>query len=232
MIIGCMSAFDMGGPVNKAAYVTGTALLAEGNQYFMAGVSAACITPPLVIAFATLLFRKYFSQQDRNAGLVNLFSAPLILLKALSRSPQRNQSLSFRFDDRLFGFGNINIFIRSSSTCPARRIPCTSRCNRSLSMGAVDYHRIAYRCLLIRLYQNGHMKRERLIKHENSSFNQKEHIYLQETLSSQAEALTGWLRSHMNQEQPNKQAVIDGLAQREAESTTGFIDGFAIPHAN
>ncbi|MDE1455884.1 PTS fructose transporter subunit IIC, partial [Bacillus paralicheniformis] len=66
-----MSAFDMGGPVNKAAYVTGTALLAEGNQYFMAGVSAACITPPLVIAFATLLFRKYFSQQDRNAGLVN-----------------------------------------------------------------------------------------------------------------------------------------------------------------
>lgn len=71
LIIGCMSAFDMGGPVNKAAYVTGTALLAEGNQYFMAGVSAACITPPLVIAFATLFFRKYFSQQDRNAGLVN-----------------------------------------------------------------------------------------------------------------------------------------------------------------
>lgn len=71
LIIGCMSAFDMGGPVNKAAYVTGTALLAEGNQYFIAGVSAACITPPLVIAFATLLFRKYFSRQDRNAGLVN-----------------------------------------------------------------------------------------------------------------------------------------------------------------
>lgn len=71
LIIGCMSAFDMGEPVNKAAYVTGTALLAEGNQYFMAGVSAACITPPLVIAFATLFFRKYFSQQDRNAGLVN-----------------------------------------------------------------------------------------------------------------------------------------------------------------
>lgn len=71
LIIRCMSAFDMGEPVNKAAYVTGTALLAEGNQYFMAGVSAACITPPLVIAFATLFFRKYFSQQDRNAGLVN-----------------------------------------------------------------------------------------------------------------------------------------------------------------
>lgn len=71
LIVGCMSAFDMGGPVNKAAYVTGTALLAEGNLYFMAGVSAACITPPLVIAFATVFFRKYFNEAERNAGLVN-----------------------------------------------------------------------------------------------------------------------------------------------------------------
>lgn len=71
LIVGCMSAFDMGGPVNKAAYVTGTALLAEGNLYFMAGVSAACITPPLVIAFATVFFRKYFNESERNAGLVN-----------------------------------------------------------------------------------------------------------------------------------------------------------------
>ena len=53
LIIGCMSAFDMGGPVNKAAYVTGTMLLAQGNYLFMAGVSAACITPPLIIALAT-----------------------------------------------------------------------------------------------------------------------------------------------------------------------------------
>lgn len=71
LIVGCMSAFDMGGPVNKAAYVTGTVLLAEGNLYFMAGVSAACITPPLVIAFATVFFRKYFNESERNAGLVN-----------------------------------------------------------------------------------------------------------------------------------------------------------------
>ena len=46
IVIGCMSAFDMGGPVNKAAYTTGTALLGMGNTTFMAGVSAACITPP------------------------------------------------------------------------------------------------------------------------------------------------------------------------------------------
>lgn len=72
IIIGCMSAFDMGGPVNKAAYVTGTALLAQGNTSFMAGVSAACITPPLVTFVSTTLFRKYYSEDDRNAGLANL----------------------------------------------------------------------------------------------------------------------------------------------------------------
>jgi len=71
LIVGCMSALDMGGPVNKAAYLTGTALLSDGNFYFMAGVSAACIAPPLITAFATVFFKKYFNEQERNAGLVN-----------------------------------------------------------------------------------------------------------------------------------------------------------------
>lgn len=71
IVIGCMCAFDMGGPVNKAAYVTGTALLAQGNFYFMAGVSAACITPPLVIAIATTVFKNKFTKDERAAGLVN-----------------------------------------------------------------------------------------------------------------------------------------------------------------
>ncbi len=71
VIVGCMCAFDMGGPINKAAYVTGTALLAQGNTTFMAGVSAACIAPPLITGFAVLLFGKYFDNSERNAGLVN-----------------------------------------------------------------------------------------------------------------------------------------------------------------
>lgn len=71
LIVGAMCGFDMGGPFNKAAYVTGTLLLAEGNLYFMAGVSAACIAPPLIIAFATVMFPKYFSKEERNAGAVN-----------------------------------------------------------------------------------------------------------------------------------------------------------------
>ena len=71
IVIGCMSAFDMGGPVNKAAYTTGTLLLGQGNYYFMAGVSAACITPPLVIALATTIFPKKFTEDERAAGLSN-----------------------------------------------------------------------------------------------------------------------------------------------------------------
>ena len=71
IVVGAMSGFDMGGPFNKAAYLTGTALLAEGNLYFMAGVSAACIAPPLIIAFATVFFRRYFTKEEQNAGLVN-----------------------------------------------------------------------------------------------------------------------------------------------------------------
>ncbi len=71
LVIGCMCAFDMGGPVNKAAYVTGTVLLAEGNTTFMAGVSAACIAPPLITTVAVLLFKNRFDTNERNAGLVN-----------------------------------------------------------------------------------------------------------------------------------------------------------------
>lgn len=71
IVVGCMSAFDMGGPVNKAAYVTGTMLLGSGNYLFMAGVSAACITPPLIIAIAATLRKDHFSPDDRTAALVN-----------------------------------------------------------------------------------------------------------------------------------------------------------------
>jgi len=84
LAIGCMCAFDMGGPVNKAAYVTGTALLTEAlaagigtdtynfGTNFMAAVSAACIVPPLITTFAVLVGKKYFSREDHDAGIVNL----------------------------------------------------------------------------------------------------------------------------------------------------------------
>lgn len=83
LAIGCMCAFDMGGPVNKAAYVTGTFFLGEALQAgagtdvylfgtnFMAAVSAACIVPPLITTFAVIVGKKYFTQSDHDAGLVN-----------------------------------------------------------------------------------------------------------------------------------------------------------------
>lgn len=71
IVVGAMCSFDFGGPVNKAAYVTGTLLLGQGNYLFMAGVSAACITPPLVIALATTFFPKAFTEEERAAGMVN-----------------------------------------------------------------------------------------------------------------------------------------------------------------
>lgn len=71
IIIGVMCASDFGGPINKAAYVTGTALLAQGNFSFMAGVSAACIAPPLITTFSALLFKDRFTEDERNAAFVN-----------------------------------------------------------------------------------------------------------------------------------------------------------------
>ncbi len=80
LAIGCMCAFDMGGPVNKAAYTTGVALMSadvaagitDGNgTAIMAAVSAACIVPPLVTTFATLVGKKYFTEDEFNAGIVN-----------------------------------------------------------------------------------------------------------------------------------------------------------------
>ncbi|KRO00140.1 fructose-specific PTS transporter subunit EIIC [Companilactobacillus kimchiensis] len=71
LIVGIMCASDMGGPINKAAYLTGTALLAQGNYFFMAGVSAACIAPPLATGFAVLFNKKAYTAKERSAGYVN-----------------------------------------------------------------------------------------------------------------------------------------------------------------
>nr|WP_295971693.1 fructose-specific PTS transporter subunit EIIC [uncultured Bacillus sp.] len=71
IILGLMMAFDMGGPVNKAAYVFGTGLLTNGVFEPMAAIMAAGMVPPLAIAIATTLYKKKFSKTDREAGKVN-----------------------------------------------------------------------------------------------------------------------------------------------------------------
>lgn len=72
LIAGGMMAVDMGGPVNKAAYVVGTATLVGGTSTtLMAAVMAGGMTPPLGIALATILFKGKFTEQQREAGKVN-----------------------------------------------------------------------------------------------------------------------------------------------------------------
>ncbi|OIK09570.1 PTS fructose transporter subunit IIA [Bacillus sp. MUM 116] len=68
IVLGLMMSFDMGGPINKAAYVFGTGLLANGVYEPMAAIMAAGMVPPLGIAIATTLFKKKFNKQDRDAG--------------------------------------------------------------------------------------------------------------------------------------------------------------------
>ena len=70
-VLGGMMSIDMGGPFNKAAYVFGTAQLAEGNYDIMAAVMAGGMVPPLAIALCTTFFKKKFTEKERQSGMVN-----------------------------------------------------------------------------------------------------------------------------------------------------------------
>ena len=70
-VVGGMMSVDMGGPVNKAAYVFGMAQLAEGNFDIMAAVMAGGMVPPIAIALCTTFFKKKFTEKERQSGLVN-----------------------------------------------------------------------------------------------------------------------------------------------------------------
>lgn len=71
MIVAGMMAVDMGGPINKAAYVTGTGLLASGEFHVMAAVMAGAMVPPLAIALCTTFFKNRFTESERKAGITN-----------------------------------------------------------------------------------------------------------------------------------------------------------------
>lgn len=76
LLVGGMMAVDMGGPVNKAAYVFGTSTLAStvstGGSPVMAAVMAAGMVPPLAVFIATLLFKDKFTAEERDSGLTNI----------------------------------------------------------------------------------------------------------------------------------------------------------------
>jgi fructose-specific phosphotransferase system IIC component len=69
LLLGAMIAFDMGGPVNKAAFFFGSAMISQGNYQIMGACAAAICTPPLGMGLATLLRNKLWSPEEREAGL-------------------------------------------------------------------------------------------------------------------------------------------------------------------
>lgn len=89
MIVGGMMSIDMGGPFNKAAYVFGTAQLAEGNFEVMAAVMAGGMVPPIAIALCTMLFKKKFTKKECQSGIVNI-------IMGLSFMPRRGGSVPAR----------------------------------------------------------------------------------------------------------------------------------------
>lgn len=71
VLLGGMMSVDMGGPVNKAAYVFGTASIAAGNYNIMAAVMIGGMVPPIAIALATIFFKNKFTAEERKAGPTN-----------------------------------------------------------------------------------------------------------------------------------------------------------------
>ncbi len=71
VILAGMMSIDMGGPINKAAYVFGTASITEGNYEMMAAVMIGGMVPPLAIALATTFFKNKFTEAEKKSGVVN-----------------------------------------------------------------------------------------------------------------------------------------------------------------
>jgi fructose-specific phosphotransferase system IIC component len=72
LVLGAMISFDMGGPVNKAAFFFGIAMIQQGNYTIMGACAAAICTPPLGLGLATLLARNRWAEEQREAGLAAL----------------------------------------------------------------------------------------------------------------------------------------------------------------
>jgi fructose-specific phosphotransferase system IIC component len=72
LVLGAMIAFDMGGPVNKTAFFFGAAMIREGDFRIMGACAAAICTPPLGLGLATLIRRRLWSDEEREAGIAGL----------------------------------------------------------------------------------------------------------------------------------------------------------------
>lgn len=265
LAIGCMCAFDMGGPVNKAAYVTGTAMLTEAlaagvgtdtynfGTNFMAAVSAACIVPPLITTFAVVVGKKYFSQEDHDAGIVNLILGCTHITEGAI--PFMTKNIWPVMPIMMLGSSIASILtIMFNVHDPAPHggflvLPVVE--NGPLWVLAILIGAVVGGILFVAFKKHDFEKNQKAApaapsksveapkpaaveapKAEAADFVKVENVFVAEDFTSRDEALSFVSNRAVRAGiASDADAVMNAFLAREAEGTTGMMEGFAIPHA-
>lgn len=265
LAIGCMCAFDMGGPVNKAAYVTGTAMLTEAlaagvgtdtynfGTNFMAAVSAACIVPPLITTFAVVVGKKYFSQEDHDAGIVNLILGcthitegaipfmtkniwPVMPIMMLGSSIASILTIMFNVHDPAphGGFLVLPVVENGPLWVLAILIGAVVGGILFVAFKKYDYdkNQKAAPAAPANLVEAPKAAAVDASKAEAADFVKVENVFVAEDFASRDEALSFVSNQAVKAGlASDADAVMNAFLSREAEGTTGMMEGFAIPHA-
>lgn len=265
LAIGCMCAFDMGGPVNKAAYVTGTAMLTEAlaagvgtdtynfGTNFMAAVSAACIVPPLITTFAVIVGKKYFSQEDHDAGIVNLILGcthitegaipfmtkniwPVMPIMMLGSSIASILTIMFNVHDPAPHGGFLVLPVVENGPLWVLAILIGAVVGGTLFVAFKKYDfekkQKAAPAAAAKPVEAPKAAAVEAPKAEASDFVKVENVFVAEDFASRDEALSFVSNQAVKAGiADDADAVMNAFLAREAEGTTGMMEGFAIPHA-
>ena len=265
LAIGCMCAFDMGGPVNKAAYVTGTAMLTEAlaagvgtdtynfGTNFMAAVSAACIVPPLITTFAVIVGKKYFSQEDHDAGVVNLILGcthitegaipfmtkniwPVMPIMMLGSSIASILTIMFNVHDPAPHGGFLVLPVVENGPLWVLAILIGAVVGGILFVAFKKYdfekNQKAAPAAPAKPVEAPKAAAVEASKAEAAGFVKVENVFVAEDFASRDEALSFVSNQAVKAGIANDaDAVMNAFLAREAEGTTGMMEGFAIPHA-
>lgn len=266
LAIGCMCAFDMGGPVNKAAYVTGTAMLTEAlaagvgtdtynfGTNFMAAVSAACIVPPLITTFAVVVGKKYFSQEDHDAGVVNLILGcthitegaipfmtkniwPVMPIMMLGSSIASILTIMFNVHDPAphGGFLVLPVVENGPLWVLAILIGAVVGGILFVAFKKYDFEKNQKATPAASAAKSVEAPKAAAVeapKAEAADFVKVENVFVAEDFASRDEALSFVSNQAVKAGiAGDADAVMNAFLAREAEGTTGMMEGFAIPHA-
>lgn len=265
LAIGCMCAVDMGGPVNKAAYVTGTAMLTEAlaagvgtdtynfGTNFMAAVSAACIVPPLITTFAVVVGKKYFSQEDHDAGIVNLILGcthitegaipfmtkniwPVMPIMMLGSSIASILTIMFNVHDPAPHGGFLVLPVVENGPLWVLAILIGAVVGGILFVAFKKYdfekNQKAAPAAAAQPVEAPKAATVEAPKAEAADFVKVENVFVAEDFASRDEALSFVSNQAVKAGvASDADAVMNAFLAREAEGTTGMMEGFAIPHA-